>query len=317
MADWDVVIIGGGAAGLGAAATVAGAGLSCLVVDRMGGGGELMNLGPLHDLGESLTGPDLLARLLGEATDAGVELATAEVTALTPEPAGWHIATDDQSHTARAVILANGLAPGTLGIGGEEDFEGRGLSHCAACDGPLFRGEPVVVAGDDRWTRLEARELAAMASSVTLVTQSGATRSGATRSGATEANPVPGDPISIQGVTVIQGRIVALEGTAGLDAVLVQPVGGGAPQRLPAQAVFVQSARRPPLGFAPPALARDAEGRLITDAALQCSMPRLFAAGDARAGASRTPTAAIAEGRRAAASARDALAPSLGAPPPG
>jgi len=111
----------------------------------------------------------------------------------------------------------------------------------------------------------------------------------------------------VQGVTVIQGRIVALEGTAGLEAVLVQPVSGGAPQRLPAQAVFVQSTRRPALGFAPAALARDAEGRLVTDAALQCSMPRLFAAGDARAGASRTLTAAIAEGRRAAASACDAL----------
>ena len=306
MADWDVVIIGGGAAGLGAAAMAAGAGLSCLVLDRMGGGGELMNLGPLHDLGEALTGPDLMARLLEEATTAGAELGVAEVIDLAPEPAGWRVATDDEAHTARAVILAIGLAPGTLGIDGEENFEGRGLSHCAACDGPLFRGEPVAVAGDDRWARLEARELAAIASSVTLVTQSGLTQSGPTQS-----SPGSEDPIAIQGFTVIQGRIVALEGTAGLEAVMVEPV-ARAPQRLPTQAVFVQSARRPALGFAPAALARDAEGRLVTDAALQCSMPRLFAAGDARAGASRTLAAAIADGRRAAASARDALAPPHG-----
>src|SRR6185312_4103135 len=182
MADWDVVIIGGGAAGLGAAAMAAGAGLSCLVLDRMGGGGELMNLGPLHDLGEALTGPDLMARLLEEATTAGAELRIAEVIGLAPEPADWRVATDDEAHTARAVVLAVGLAPGTLGIDGEEDFEGRGLSHCAACDGPLFRGEPVAVAGDDRWARLEARELAAIASSVTLVTQSGLTQSGPTQS---------------------------------------------------------------------------------------------------------------------------------------
>src|SRR6185312_4147833 len=112
------------------------------------------------------------------------------------------------------------------------------------------------------------------ASSVTLVTQSGLTQSGPTQS-----SPGSEDPIAIQGFTVIQGRIVALEGTAGLEAVMVEPV-ARAPQRLPTQAVFVQSARRPALGFAPAALARDAEGRLVTDAALQCSMPRLFAAGD-------------------------------------
>jgi thioredoxin reductase (NADPH) len=317
MPNWDVVIIGGGAAGLGAATTAARAGLSCLVVDRMGGGGELMNLGPLREFGESLTGPDLLARLLEEATNAGAELDIAEVTALTPEPAGWHIATDDQPHTARAVILAIGLAPGTLGIDGEEDFEGRGLSHCAACDGPLFRGEPVVVAGDDRWARLEAQELAAIASPVTLVTQSGVTQSGVTQSGVTQSGVTqsgitqsgvsPGG-LDSAGFTVIRGCITALEGAAGLEAVLVQPAGGGPPQRLPAQAVFVQSTRRPALGFVPNPLACDADCRLVTDDSLQCSMPRLFAAGDARAGAPRTLTPAIAEARRAAASARDALA---------
>lgn len=290
MPDWDVVVIGGGAAGLSAAATAATSGLSCLVIDRMGGGGELMNLGSLLDLDEELTGPDLAGRLLEEATTAGTELGVAEVSGLAPEGTGWRVATDDETHTARSVILAIGLAPGTLGLDGEDTYEGRGLSHCAACDGPLFRGEPVVVAGADRWAQLEAHELAATASQVTLVTQGA---------------PEP----AIEGVTVIQGRITALEGASGLDSVLVQPDAGGAPQSLPTSVVFIQTGRRPALGFAPDGLARDPDGRLVTDAALQCSLPRLFAAGDARSGAPRTLAAAMAEGRRAAGSARDALKP--------
>ena len=156
MADWDVVVIGGGAAGLSAAAAAAGADLSCLVVDRMGGGGELMNLGSLHEMEGALTGPDLAARLLEEATVAGAELGLGAVTGLTSEGVGWRVSTDDEVHSARAVILAVGLAHGRLGVDSEEGFEGQGLSHCAACDGPLYRGQPVVVAGADRWAVAEA-----------------------------------------------------------------------------------------------------------------------------------------------------------------
>ena len=284
MASWDIVVIGGGAAGLSAASVAAGAGLSCVVIDSMGGGGELMNLGTLHGLDEALTGPDLAGRLLEEAVVAGAELEIAEVTGLTPLGAGWRVTTSESEHEARAVILAIGLAPGTLGIEGEDGYEARGLSHCAACDGPLYRDLPVVVAGADRWAVEEARELAATASAVTLVTQG-------------EAAPLA------DGFAVVAGRIVGLDGAAGLDAVTVQPADGSAPVRLPTQAVFVQTGRRPDLAFAPRGLACDPDGRLVTDATGQTGLPGLFAAGDARAGTDRTLATAMADGGRAAASA--------------
>jgi thioredoxin reductase (NADPH) len=290
VADWDIVVIGGGAAGLSAAAAAAGAGLSCLVLDRMGGGGELSNLGLLREMDGGLAGPDLAARLLEEVITAGAELGLGEVTGLTPHGNGWQVLTDEEAHGARAVILATGLAHGRLGIAGEDSFEGRGLSHCAACDGPLYRGLPVVVAGAGRWARQEARELAAIASQVTLVTQEG---------------PVP----AAAGFAVIPGRIIALEGSSGLDSVLVEPDGGGDARRLPARAVFVQTARRPALGFVPGVLARDRDGRLLTNATLASSMPGLFAAGDVRTGAAGTIAAAIADGQRAAASVRAAITP--------
>lgn len=225
MANWDIVIIGGGATGLSAAAAASG---KVLIIDRMGGGGELMNLGRLHGLETEETGPDLFARLLEQATDKGAELAIAEVTGLTQTPAGWRIATDDETHEAKAVILATGLTQGTLGLDNEADFEGMGVSYCAACDGPLYVGQPVVVAGAGRWAVQEARELAETASRVTLITQ---------------GEPVP----RLENITVIEGRITVLEGTKGLDAVRIDV----APHRIETQVVFVQTGRQPARALTP------------------------------------------------------------------
>jgi len=279
MASWDVAVIGGGAAGLSAAAAAAQSGRSCVIIDRMGGGGELMNVGLLHGMPEGVAGPDLAGRLLEEAVVAGAELAIAEVVALVRAGGRWLVSTSDGDHHAHSVILAIGLAPGTLGIPDETDWQARGLSHCAACDGPLYRGLPVVVAGAGRWAEQEARELAAVASSVTLVTQG-------------TAKPSP------DGFAVLDGRILTLQGTTGLEAVIVQPTGGGAVERIPTQAVFVQTGRRPDTGFAPADLARDVEGRLITDATGRTNLPGLFAIGDACAAAHRTLHAAIEDGQR-------------------
>jgi thioredoxin reductase (NADPH) len=295
MAIWDVLVIGGGASGLSAAAAAAGMGSSCLIIDRMGGGGELMNLGPLHDVDEALTGPDLAARLLEDAVTAGAELEIGEVSRLAREGSGWRVVTDSGADDARAVILAVGLAPGTLALGNEENYEGRGVSHCAACDAPLYRGLPVVVAGADRWAVQEARDLAGFGCEVTLVTQ---------------GTP---EPSAADGLAVVPGRILALEGAPALEAVIVAPSDSTEPLRLPAQAVFVQTGRRPSLGFAQEAPACDPDGRLIANADLQCDMPGLFVAGDAKAGADRTLACAMADGRHAAAGAH-AMLVALGKP---
>jgi thioredoxin reductase (NADPH) len=295
MAAWDVLIIGGGAAGLSAAAAAAGMDLSCLVVDRMGGGGELMNLGPLHDLDEALTGPDLAARLLEDAVTAGAELEIGEVCGLAREGAGWRAVTYSGAHDARTIILAVGLATGTLAVSNEENYEGRGVSHCAACDGPLYRRLPVVVAGGDRWAVQEARDLARFDCGVTLVTQGAV------------------DPPAAEDVAVIRGRIIALDGAPALEAVIVTADDSTEPLRLRAHAVFVQSGRRPVLSFVRQTPACDPDGRLIAGTDLQCDTFGLFVAGDARAGADRTLVCAMEDGHRAVASAH-ALLIALGKP---
>ncbi len=190
----------------------------------------------------------------------------------------WLVATDEAEYAAPAVIIATGLAPGTFGLDAEAAFEGVGLSHCASCDGPLYTGQDVVVAGDGRWARQEATDLVLIARDVTLV-------------GAA--------PALLPGVRVIRGRVVGLEGEDGLDAVTIEH--DGTRERRTARAVFVLANRRPALDFAP-GLSRDAAGRAVTDAALRTSEPEAYAAGDVRSGAPELVVSAIADGRRAAES---------------
>jgi thioredoxin reductase (NADPH) len=275
---YDALIIGAGPAGLTAAAELAGAGLATLILDRLGPGGALINLGALEGVPDNVPGPHLTALLTDDATAAGAELGFGEVSKVTPGEV-WTIQTaDGEHHQARAVVVATGIAKGHLGLADEEAWEGRGLSHCAACDGPLFTGQPVVVAGNDGWAAHEVRELAGLADRVTVVGASA---------------PVDGANVSAMG-----GRIVALEGSDGLEAVVVED--GGSRKSVPANAVFVYVGRKPAAEFVADLLACDAAGHIVVDKDGTASRPLAFAAGDVASGAPHSVAEAQASGERVA-----------------
>jgi thioredoxin reductase (NADPH) len=287
---WDVVVIGAGPAGLAAAAVAGSHGLSCLCIDRLAPGGELINLGILHDCPDfppETTGADLAAKLADAATAAGVELGFGEVSQL-QRGEDWRVVTGDETYSARAVIVATGLAPGSLGVPDEERFEGLGLSHCASCDGPLYKGERIVVAGAGKWAAQDAIDLAGLASHVTLICPDEAARPAGE-----QASRLAG----LANVTVSAGRIVGLDGADGLDAVVSERA--ASIEREPARAVFVHSNRCASLGFADGVLAVDAATRARVDGDLCTSDPRAYAAGDVRAGAPEQIVSAIADGQRA------------------
>ncbi|MFI4999016.1 MAG: NAD(P)/FAD-dependent oxidoreductase [Reyranellales bacterium] len=276
--SFDVIVVGAGPAGLTAATEAARAGLKCLCLDKLAPGGVLINLGELHDFEEPWQGPDMAARLTDDATVAGVEVGFGEVVRLVGN-GPWRIETaEGESHTARAVVIATGLNKGKLGLPNEADFEGRGISHCAVCDGPLYAGLPVLVAGADGWAAFEARELAGIAGNVTVI------------------DPTPTK--TPDGVSRIDGHIVALEGNDGLQSVVVEAA--GARRTVPASAVFVYVGQSPAAEFLPDSLARDGSGHIVVDAEGRTSNSTLFAVGDVRAGARQVLSEAIADGQRAA-----------------
>lgn len=271
--DYDVVIIGAGPAGLEAAATVASAGLRSVVIDRMGPGGQLMNLGALQGvagLAADATGPDLLGEIADKAMSAGAEIAIDDVSGVT-RGERFLVEALETRYSAAAVVVATGLTPGTTGLADEGRFEGAGLSHCAHCDAPLYAGQPVAVAGQDAWAVEEAIELAENGAHVTLVSD-GTLSAPADRLAALRA---------MDNGVVMEGRIVGLAGEAALDGIVV--AGPDGEQRIAARGLFLQTGRVPALG--PLASLRESDG--------------VFLAGDVREGSARTISEAIADGARA------------------
>ena len=284
--SFDVIVVGAGPAGLTAATQAARAGLKALCLDKLAPGGALINLGQLHDVEEASDGPQVASQLTDDATAAGVEIGFGEVVRLSGS-GPWTVETaEGERHTGRAVVIATGLGKGRLGLPEEGQYEGRGLSHCASCDGPLYAGLPVIVAGAAGWAPYEAEELKAFASEVTVID--------------TVAAKLP------DGVRRLDGCIVALEGSDGLQSVVVES--GGARKTVPTSAVFVYVGQSPAAEFVPDSLARDATGHIVVDQGGRTSAATAFAAGDVRAGARHYLADAIADGQRAAQAVVAALA---------
>jgi thioredoxin reductase (NADPH) len=277
---YDVIVIGAGPAGLTAATEAARAGLRAYCLDKLAPGGALINLGELHDFDEIWAGPDMASRLTDDATVAGVEIGFGEVTGLSGS-GPWTVETaDGEKHTGHAVVIATGLNKGRLGLPNEEEYEGRGISHCAHCDAPLYAGLPVIVAGSGGWVDYEARELVGVASEITVVA------------------PEPG--AEQPDINRLEGRIVGLAGSNGLETVTVEAAGER--KDIPASAVFVYLDQRPAAECVPAAVVRDANGHVVVDAEGRTSIPALFAAGDVRAGSRYYLSDAIADGQRVAQS---------------
>lgn len=289
--DWDVAVVGAGAAGLVAARVAAERGLRVVAYERGSPGGQLVNLTALHDHPGG-TGPELVSALTAAAEGAGVRLAYGEVSRVHPGiPA--RLETTGGEVTAGAVVVAAGLSAGRLGLPGEEALVGRGISTCAGCDGPLFRGRPVAVVGDDEWTAEEALELAGSASAVTVLVP------GEPRWSAARAARLAAD----EGVEVLTGAAVtALRGEGVLSGVVVRTAEGE--RELAVAGVFPFVGRRGPEGLVA-GLAADADGRLVPG-------DGVLVAGDARAGAEQSLAAAEADGRAAGEAAVAAVAATAG-----
>ena len=276
---YDVIVIGAGPAGLVTATEVARTGLKTLCLDKLAPGGQLINLTELHEFEEPWGGADMASRLTDEAAVAGVEMGFGDVSKISGgDP--WTVETaEGEIHTARLLVIATGLNKGKLGLPNEGDFEGRGVSHCASCDGPLYAGLPVVVAGAAGWAGMEAKELAGVAGGVTVVDSSSAE--------------------TPEGVERVVGHIVGLEGgAAGLETVVVDS--DGQRKSIPASAVFVYLNQSPAAEFVPDSLARDATGHIVVDAEGRTSVPTIYAVGDVRAGTRPYLNEAVADGERAA-----------------
>src|SRR5574341_837282 len=150
MAKYVVIVIGSGLAGLSAGLFAARHGLSTLVMESNIPGGHLLNIEKIEDFPgfpDGIPGYELCPNLQRQAADHGAEFQRTEVLSLETQAASWSVVTEEEKHRARAVIVATGSKLKNLGVPGEEKLTGRGVSHCASCDGPLYIGQTVGVVG--------------------------------------------------------------------------------------------------------------------------------------------------------------------------
>ena len=305
MKELDLIIVGAGPAGLTGALYAGRSMLRTIVLEKGVPGGELLNTELIEDYPgfESVKGFELAERMASHALKFGAELITDGVTAVERQADGCFTVTTEsgQRYRAPTVLLTAGGTPSKLGIPGEVEYAGKGVSYCAVCDGHFFRGEVLGVVGGGDAAAEEAEFLTRYASKVYLIHRRHELRASKIIQQRVFQNP----KIELVWDTVVE----RIEGdTTGVRQLAMKHVGTGATSTLPVGGVFVFIGFRPNTGVVKGHVAHDAGGYLVTNEHMMTSLPGLFAAGDVRAQLTRQVTTAVGDATTAVIAATRYLA---------
>lgn len=293
---FDVIVIGGGLAGLTAAREAAARGLSVASVDDGGHmGGLVMNVGHVEDYpaAPDSSGMDLAVAELEALVEHGVEIIPEAAVRLDVDGDIRTVATDTGTHRAKAVVLASGAGLKSLGVPGEERLFGRGISQCAYCDAGFFVDQDVVVVGGGDSALQEALHLTEYVRGITLITRGDALR----------AKPGFIDRATDNTKIAIRCETVVTEifGEDEVSGVRVTPANGGPAEDLACSGVFVFVGLEPNLSYLPSEIERDTAGRVVTGPDLQTSVAGVYAVGAVRAGDTGQLAGAVADAAAVAA----------------
>ena len=317
--DADLLIIGAGPAGLVAAQYGARANLKVLVIERLAPGGQALLIDVLENYpgnvaqrgadGSVIAGPksgfDIAQDLHRQAEDFGATFLGEEVATLAKDTDGFTITlANGERRTAAATILATGATHRLLGIPGEQEFTGRGVSYCATCDGSFFKGKKIFVAGGGDAACDEAQYLSRLSPQVIIVHRRDRFRAQKSLAERVMRNP----NIEVRFNTVIK----EIRGEKKVSSLVLER--NGETYTDPADAVFVCAGTIPQSSLVSNAgigddgglkAALDEAGYVITNQKMATAVPGLFAAGDVRSGAFRQVIVAAGEGAVAAHSAAE------------
>jgi thioredoxin reductase (NADPH) len=298
--QYDVVIIGAGPAGLAAALYAGRAMLRTVVLERGVPGGELLNTEYLDDVPgfPKILGRDLARKYMDHAQEFGAEfrLGTA-VDHVRKRPSDGVFETttyEGEVFESPAVIVTAGGTPLKLGIPGELEYAGKGVSYCAVCDGAFFKGHHVVVVGGGDAASEEAEYLTRHASMVTLIHRRDKLRAAPLIQRRVLENP------NIQVVFNTVAEEVLGDPAKGMTGLRVRDAKTGETRIVEATGLFVFIGFKPNTGVIGDHYEHDAAGYVVTDLAMHSSIPGLFVAGDMRAQLTRQVTTAQGDATTAA-----------------
>lgn len=291
----DIVIVGGGPAGLAAGLYAARANRRTLLVEARAPGGQIALTGDVENypgFPEGVNGFDLGMQMQNQAERYGMVTRYAAARGLRGDEGGFVIETDDGPIAARSVILTGGAEYNRLGVPGEERLTGRGVSYCATCDAAFFKGMEVVVVGGGDAALDEGLFVARYASAVQLVHRRDQFRGSRILQERVFAEP----RITVTWNTTVE----AILGDESVGGVRLRNVVSGVEEERPVAAVFIFIGQHPNTDWLGGLLALDAGGHVPVNLWMETAVPGLYAAGDIRVDSARQVASAVGDGATAA-----------------
>ena len=302
MSEYDVIIIGGGPAGLTAALYTTRARLKTLLLEKMAPGGQAALAWTIENypgFPEGIGGPELMERIGKQAEKCGLEIKSGEVVKVNVSSEDVRskrrlekvVNTEEEEYKTVALIVATGTRPRKLEVPGEERLVGKGVSYCATCDGPLFKNRKVVVVGGGDTAVKEALFLSKFAEKTTLIHRRDELRA----SRIIEERAVSNPKLEF----LLNSVVTEILGETEVEGVKVKNLETGKDLTLEAKGVFVHIGTVPNTGFLKGVVEMDEEGFIITDENMETSVKGIYACGDVRKKLLRQVVTACGEGATA------------------
>lgn len=290
---WDIIIVGGGTAGLTAAVYGARAGREVLLLESSLYGGQIVTAHEIENYPAipHISGADFATALYEQAKAMGTTFALEPVTAVSTEGEQRVVTTPGNRYTAHTVILATGAKNCPLGLEREEELVGRGVSYCATCDGAFFKGKDVAVVGGGN-TALDDALFLSRRSRVTLIHRRDAFR----------GEPQKAQQVrEAENITILyDSTVTALHGEDALSSITVQNLKDGSSRELTVSGLFVAIGQMPDNEAFRGVVDLDEKGYILADETCHTRTPGVFAAGDCRQKRVRQLSTAAGDGTVAA-----------------
>ena len=296
--QYDVVIIGGGAAGLAAAVYSVRAMLKTLVIERQAIGGQILYTGEIENypgFPEPISGPDLAVLYQRQAERFGAEFEYDTIKTLNVAGPVKRLVGEEGEYTAKAVIITSGGEHNKLEVPGEEEYSGRGVSYCATCDGNFFRAMDVTVVGGGDAAIDEGLYLTRMAKSVTVVHRRDELRA----SKILQERGFENSKMDFVWDTAVQ----EIKGNGVVHSIVLKNLKTGEVSEQVTEGVFIYVGFHPINDFMRGTVELDGAGHVVTDIQMRTNVSGVFAAGDVRAFSERQLANAVGDGVAAALSA--------------
>lgn len=290
---FDYVIIGAGCAGLASAQYAARGGLSVLVLDLAGVGGQVLQIADLENypgVFPAVDGATYMMTMQKQAESFGAKIVQAQVLSIDKTGGSFLVKTKKASYEATCLCIATGAIHRNLEVPGEKELSGRGVSYCATCDGPFFRNKKIVVVGGGDSACSEAIYLSTISGDVSIIHRRDKFR----------AQQAVIDKMLEAGVKPVYDSVVkSINGQGRVQSVTIENVKTGEQSELSTDAVFIFTGMLPQTDLVE-MLPKDPSGYILTDENMETSVPGLFAAGDVRSKPFRQVVTAVSDGAIAA-----------------